>query len=160
MLFGHWQENEAIGSARGALAALAELLPDETERVGPDGELRTVSLDELGVGDVVLVRAGARVPADDVVIYSDDGGKVIAARPPICGRQRVAWFWPRSPHGAGEPATRNRFAEVNGHPTSSSWRTGARSPCSCSTSPKTSSRPSASSGTQTQLRDLRRHRRH
>ena len=32
MLLGHWQEMKAIGQARGALAALAELLPDEAER--------------------------------------------------------------------------------------------------------------------------------
>ena len=37
MLLGHWQEMKAIGQAQGALAALAELLPDEAERVDPDG---------------------------------------------------------------------------------------------------------------------------
>jgi cation transport ATPase len=34
MLLGHWQEKKALGQARSALAALAELLPDEAERVG------------------------------------------------------------------------------------------------------------------------------
>jgi len=33
MLLGHWQEMKAIGEAQGALAALAELLPDEADRV-------------------------------------------------------------------------------------------------------------------------------
>ena len=33
MLLGHWLEMKAIGQARGALAALAELLPDTAERV-------------------------------------------------------------------------------------------------------------------------------
>ena len=33
MLLGHWLEMRAIGQAQGALAALAELLPDEAERV-------------------------------------------------------------------------------------------------------------------------------
>jgi P-type Cu2+ transporter len=67
MLFGHWQEMQAIGQARGALAALAELLPDEAERVRPDGAVDVVSIDDLRVGDVVLVRPGGRVPADGVV---------------------------------------------------------------------------------------------
>ncbi|MGH2817348.1 MAG: copper-translocating P-type ATPase [Actinomycetota bacterium] len=67
MLLGHWQEMKAIGQARGALSALAELLPDEAERVTPDGT-ETVSLSALGEGDVVLVRPGARVPADGEVI--------------------------------------------------------------------------------------------
>jgi Cu2+-exporting ATPase len=32
MLLGHWMEMRALGQARGALSALAELLPDEAER--------------------------------------------------------------------------------------------------------------------------------
>jgi Cu2+-exporting ATPase len=66
MLLGHWMEMRAIGQARGALAALAELLPDEAERVR-DGDTQTVRLSELQVGDIVLVRPGARVPADGVI---------------------------------------------------------------------------------------------
>ena len=54
MLLGHWLEMRAIGQAQGALAALAELLPDEAERVTSTG-VETVRLDQLGIGDVVLV---------------------------------------------------------------------------------------------------------
>jgi P-type Cu2+ transporter len=68
MLLGHWLEMRAIGQARGALAALAELLPDEAERVTGSGELETVPVAELEVGDVVLVRPGARVPADGTIV--------------------------------------------------------------------------------------------
>jgi P-type Cu2+ transporter len=68
MLLGHWQEMKAIGQAQGALAALAELLPDDAERIGPDGEVETVSLADLEPGDVVLVRSGARVPADGEIV--------------------------------------------------------------------------------------------
>ena len=67
MLLGHWMEMRAIGQARGALAALAELLPDEAERI-TDGKAEKVSVSALRVGDVVLVRPGGRVPADGVVI--------------------------------------------------------------------------------------------
>jgi Cu2+-exporting ATPase len=63
MLLGHWQEMKAIGQASNALAALAELLPDDAERVTPDG-VEIVSISELKEGDVVLVRSGARIPAD------------------------------------------------------------------------------------------------
>src|SRR5215217_3994409 len=73
MLLGHWQEMKAIGQARGALAALAELLPDDAELVDGD-QIRTVALADLGVGDVVLVRAGGRVPADGTIL---DGGAEI-----------------------------------------------------------------------------------
>jgi Cu2+-exporting ATPase len=67
MLLGHWQEMKAIGEAQGALAALAELLPDEAERV-VDGRTETVPIHVLKRDDVVLVRSGGRVPADGVVI--------------------------------------------------------------------------------------------
>jgi P-type Cu2+ transporter len=66
MLLGHWLEMRSIAQARGALAALVELLPDTAERVTPDGT-ETVPLAQLAVRDVVLVRPGARIPADGVV---------------------------------------------------------------------------------------------
>ena len=68
MLLGHWVEMRAVGQARGALAALAEMLPDEAERLTDDGETETVKVADLQVGDVVLVRPGARVPADGEVV--------------------------------------------------------------------------------------------
>ena len=67
MLLGHWQEMKAIGQASNALAALAELLPDDAERVTDSG-VETVPLADLREGNVVLVRSGARVPADGHVI--------------------------------------------------------------------------------------------
>src|SRR5256886_1711144 len=70
MLLGHWLEMRAIGQAQGALAALAELLPDEAERIAESG-IETVGLDQLRLGDVVLVRPGGRVPADGVIIEGE-----------------------------------------------------------------------------------------
>ncbi|MER7166939.1 heavy metal translocating P-type ATPase [Micromonospora sp. NPDC000207] len=64
MLLGHWQETKAVGQARGALSTLAALLPDDAELIDPDGSVRRVGLADLTVGDLVLVRSGARVPAD------------------------------------------------------------------------------------------------
>ncbi len=66
MLLGHWQEMRALGLTRGALAALAELLPDEAELVDGDAT-HLVSVADLRAGDVVLVRPGTRVPADGTV---------------------------------------------------------------------------------------------
>jgi P-type Cu2+ transporter len=66
MLLGHWQEMKAIGQASGALQALAQLLPDEAERVLDSGT-ESIAVAELRLGDVVLIRPGGRVPADGVV---------------------------------------------------------------------------------------------
>ena len=63
MVLGHWLEMRAISQARGALNALAALLPDTAERVR-GAETQSVPLSDLRIGDIVLVRPGARVPAD------------------------------------------------------------------------------------------------
>src|SRR6187431_1806249 len=67
MLLGHWLEMRSIAQAHGALAALAELLPDTAERVTENGT-EVVALTQLRDADVILVRPGARVAADGVVI--------------------------------------------------------------------------------------------
>jgi P-type Cu2+ transporter len=70
MLLGHWIEMRSISQAQGALAELARLLPDTATRVVGEGaaeRLEEVPVTELGEGDVVLVRPGARVPADGAV---------------------------------------------------------------------------------------------
>jgi P-type Cu2+ transporter len=71
MLLGHWQEMKAVGQAQGALQALAELLPDEAERVTADGGTETVRLNQLRVGDIALVRPGGRVPADGEIVEGE-----------------------------------------------------------------------------------------
>lgn len=68
MLLGHWLEMSAIGQAKGALDALSKLLPDDAERLGLDGTVTTVPASELVVGDLVLVRPGARLPADGTIV--------------------------------------------------------------------------------------------
>ena len=69
MLLGHWQEMKAIGQARGALSALAELLPDDADRLTDTGGTETVPVSELAVGDRLLVRSGSRIPADGRIIH-------------------------------------------------------------------------------------------
>lgn len=68
MLLGHWQEMKAIGQAQGALAALAELLPDEAERITHSGDTETVPIADLVVGDRLLIRSGSRIPADGTIV--------------------------------------------------------------------------------------------
>nr|MBP8950646.1 heavy metal translocating P-type ATPase [Promineifilum sp.] len=67
MLLGHWLEMRSVRQASGALDALARLLPDTAERIMPDGQIETVRASSLTVGDRVLVRPGAGLPADGQV---------------------------------------------------------------------------------------------
>jgi len=66
MVLGHWVEMRSISQAQGALKELAKLLPDTAVRISGD-RLETVPVSELHVGDVVLGRPGASIPADGVV---------------------------------------------------------------------------------------------
>lgn len=67
MLLGHWMEMRSISQAQGALNELAKLLPSTAERL-VDGRTEEVPISALRAGDVVLVRPGAGVPADGVVL--------------------------------------------------------------------------------------------
>jgi Zn2+/Cd2+-exporting ATPase len=63
---GHALEHYAMGKARRAIAALGDLAPD-TAVVRRDREEREIPVEELSVGDVVLVRTNQRIPADGFV---------------------------------------------------------------------------------------------
>ena len=67
MLLGHWVEMRSTAQTASALTALAALLPDTAEVVR-DGETVQVDPSELVVGDLVVVRPGASVPADGRVV--------------------------------------------------------------------------------------------
>jgi heavy metal translocating P-type ATPase len=60
-------EERAIGRARRAIEALMALRPETALRKGPDGVVTEIPAAELAVGDIVVLRPGARVPADGVI---------------------------------------------------------------------------------------------
>ena len=66
MLLGHWIEMRSISQAQGALRELAKLLPNTALRVAGE-EVEEVPISALKIGDLVLVRPGASIPADGVV---------------------------------------------------------------------------------------------
>ena len=106
MLLGHWIEMRSINQAQGALKELAKLLPDTAVRVHGEHQ-EEVAVAQLRDGDVVLVRPGARIPADGVVrdgsssvdesmltgesapVKKNSGDKVIAGTVNAAGALRV-----------------------------------------------------------------------
>ncbi|MDV0447673.1 Copper-exporting P-type ATPase B [Methanosarcinaceae archaeon Ag5] len=71
MLFGHWLEMVSVVRAKGSLDDLAKLLPDTaevTDGSGTQTQTRTVPLSQLKPGDFILVRPGAKIPADGIVV--------------------------------------------------------------------------------------------
>ena len=67
MLLGHWIEMRSLAQTTSALDSLAALLPDEAEKIDGD-DVVTVPPADLAVGDIVIVRPGAAVPADGRII--------------------------------------------------------------------------------------------
>jgi P-type Cu2+ transporter len=67
MLLGHWIEMRSIAQARGALRELARLLPGTALRIVGE-RIEEVPVSELREGDNVLIRPGASIPADGVVL--------------------------------------------------------------------------------------------
>jgi len=70
VLLGHWLEMHARGSAAGAIRALLDLAPP-TAIVMRDSEPVEVPTAQVAVGDVLLIRPGAKVAVDAQVIDGD-----------------------------------------------------------------------------------------
>lgn len=67
MLLGHWIEMSSVMAAQNALGELAKLVPDMADKVEGD-IVAPVNTSSLRVGDVVMVRPGATIPVDGVVV--------------------------------------------------------------------------------------------
>lgn len=64
-------EHRAMGKARRAVEALMALRPDKAIRRASDGTTEEVDVSRLAVGDIVILRPGARVPVDSVVVEGE-----------------------------------------------------------------------------------------
>ncbi|MBN9049383.1 MAG: heavy metal translocating P-type ATPase [Rhizobiales bacterium] len=67
---GHALEHYAMGRAKQAIEALAKLAPP-TATVRRDGGTKDVPIEELVIGDIVIVRPNERLPADGFVIKGE-----------------------------------------------------------------------------------------
>ncbi|MDR1989117.1 MAG: cadmium-translocating P-type ATPase [Acidobacteriaceae bacterium] len=61
-------ENRAMGRARRAIEALMALRPETAFRKREDGTVEEIPASALSVGEVVILRPGARVPADGTIV--------------------------------------------------------------------------------------------
>ena len=64
-------EQRAMGRARHAVEALMALRPDTALRRTPDGTVTEVPVGDLVAGDLVVLRPGARVPADGEIVEGE-----------------------------------------------------------------------------------------
>ncbi|SNY78661.1 Cd2+/Zn2+-exporting ATPase [Nocardia amikacinitolerans] len=65
---GHALEEYAMGRAKRSIEALAELAPGTALVRGDDGSVREVDVEDLAIGDVVVVLPNSRLAADGIVV--------------------------------------------------------------------------------------------
>src|SRR5690554_5789013 len=61
-LFGAFLEQRTLDKTRSAIKELTEMVPESALKLGDDGEFVEVPVDEVAVGDLLLVKTGAKVP--------------------------------------------------------------------------------------------------
>ena len=70
MLFyqvGEWFQSYAVGKSRRNISELMDIRPDYAN-IETDGQLQKVDPDEVGIGSIIVVRPGEKVPIDGVVV--------------------------------------------------------------------------------------------
>lgn len=67
VLFGHWMEMRSRRGSSDALNALLRLAPSQANVIGPDGQVRTMLVEQVQVDDLLLLRPGEKVPVDGMV---------------------------------------------------------------------------------------------
>lgn len=67
-LFGGYLEQRTLNKTRSAIKALSEIAPDSALKQKEDGTYEKVDIDEVDIGDILLVKTGDKIPVDGIVI--------------------------------------------------------------------------------------------
>jgi len=113
---GHALESFAMGRAKRAIDALAELAP-ERATVLREGSPVEVAVEELVVGDIVLVRPNERLPADGFIIKGQSAinqAPVTGESIPVDKRPVKDRATARAAAGAVDAASRAFAGTING----------------------------------------------
>ncbi len=70
-LFGAYLELRTLNKTRSAIKELTEMAPESALKLMENGEFEEVEVDEVDVGDILLVKTGAKVPVDGRVISGE-----------------------------------------------------------------------------------------
>lgn len=67
-LFGAYLEQRTLNRTRSEIKSLTQMAPDSAFKQMSDGEFELVDVDDVDKGDILLVKTGAKVPVDGIVI--------------------------------------------------------------------------------------------
>ncbi|MEE9213003.1 MAG: HAD-IC family P-type ATPase [Phycisphaeraceae bacterium] len=113
---GHWLEAHASAKAGSAVRELLELQPEQAELIDEHGQTREIASADVQPGDRMLIRPGARVPVDGLVV---DGSSDVDESV-VTGESMPVTRSPGDPVVAGSVNTTGRLiveATVDGHHT-------------------------------------------
>lgn len=70
-LFGAFLEERTLNKTRSAIKELTEMAPESALKQMEDGSFEEVPVDEVDVGDILLVKTGAKIPVDGTVMSGE-----------------------------------------------------------------------------------------
>ncbi|NJP41254.1 heavy metal translocating P-type ATPase [Oscillospiraceae bacterium HV4-5-C5C] len=70
-LFGSFLEQRTLNKTRSAIKELTEMAPESALKQMENGEFEEVAVDEVDVGDILLVKTGAKIPVDGTVLTGE-----------------------------------------------------------------------------------------
>ena len=70
-LFGAYLEQRTLNKTRSAIKALTEMAPESALKQMDGGEFEEVDIDEVDIGDILLVKTGSRIPVDGKVLIGE-----------------------------------------------------------------------------------------
>ncbi|MFA5448614.1 MAG: heavy metal translocating P-type ATPase [Sphaerochaeta sp.] len=70
-LFGGYLEQRTLNKTRSAIKELTEMAPESALRQTEEGQFEEVDIEDVAVGDTLLVRTGAKVPVDGTVLVGE-----------------------------------------------------------------------------------------
>jgi len=70
-LFGAYLEQRTLNKTRSAIKELTKMAPESALKQSENGEFLEVDIDEVDIGDVLLVKTGAKVPVDGTVLSGE-----------------------------------------------------------------------------------------
>ncbi|NLW40829.1 MAG: heavy metal translocating P-type ATPase, partial [Tissierellia bacterium] len=70
-LFGAYLEQRTLNQTRSAIKELIEMAPESALKQMENGEFEEVEVDDVDVGDILLVKTGAKIPVDGTVISGE-----------------------------------------------------------------------------------------
>lgn len=70
-LFGAYLEQRTLNKTRSAIKELTEMAPESALKQTENGEFEEVEVDEVDVGDILLVKTGAKIPVDGTVLSGE-----------------------------------------------------------------------------------------